>query len=252
MESVSLRIGVMNLQFAVGTTKGYWQYIISSPRYLLPHSIKPLIQASETIESCSIDVVLITELANESFRSNFGSQLETIAQHAKIPYRRYFSGIETAVWSEGNGVLSQYEILGTKLHPLPSGYVPRVMGETRLKVGETEIAVYVAHLALGSRARKKQMAEVLKIVAGETSPFLLGGDFNTRNTGELEDVALALSTHRQSPPSFPSWRPVYHLQALFLSKHFEVRKTSVLQSHPFSDHATLIVEADMKVPTKPL
>jgi endonuclease/exonuclease/phosphatase family metal-dependent hydrolase len=102
------------------------------------------------------------------------------------------------------------------------------------------LAVCIVHLALGWRARRRQLGYLIELV--EREPYLvLMGDFNcdcssrplrSMVTGhELRGLDCELKT-------FPSWRPRRNLDHILLSRPREVLEAKVID-YALSDHLPL-------------
>lgn len=125
----------------------------------------------------------------------------------------------------GNAVLVRdgLKVIKTKRLALPH-FEPRgaVMAVVELDGGP--LIVVGAHLALATRHRRDQAAELAEFAERADMPLVMGGDLNewTRKGGGLEPLQTALSEHMPGP-TFPAFRPVapldrfYHCGALAVS-----------------------------------
>lgn len=244
-----IRIVVANIQSGIGVTKGYRQYVTSSWRYLLPHKGEGAMHAGIFLKAEDIDIALLTEVDAGSRRSRNASQIDVIAEESDIKNARFFPtrSMGTSI-NEGNAVLSRFPITSEQSYPLASRMNPRVLGKTALQLPDgRSLAAFVAHLALGSRPRETQLAEIAQLLKDHTGPLILGGDFNERDHRafrHLERLGLTPVT----VPGYPSWKPQHALQVLFLSRHFSLIKASVPDGARFSDHLPLIVELELEDP----
>lgn len=57
-----LRAATCNLQTGIGTTRGYWRYLLTGWKYLLPHGSAPVRQASSFLTSERVDVAARCEI----------------------------------------------------------------------------------------------------------------------------------------------------------------------------------------------
>lgn len=240
-----IRIVVANIQSGIGVTKGYRQYLTSGWRYLLPHNGRGALGAGVFLKAEGADIALLTEVDAGSRRSRGVSQLETMAVEAGLGNGQFFPtrSVGSSI-NEGNAVLTRFPIRTHASHPLSSNVNPRVLGETVLDLGDRSLTVLVAHLALGSKPREVQLAEIAKRVKEIDGPVILGGDFNERDHRSfrlLERAGLV----PVSVPGYPSWKPLHALQVLFLSRHLALEHASVPVGARFSDHLPLIVEASL-------
>lgn len=240
-----LRIVVTNIQSGIGVTKGYRQYLTSSWRYLLPHSGRGAMGAGTFLRLEDADIALLTEVDAGSRRSRGVSQLDAIALESGLAHARFFSTrLMGASINEGNAIITRFPIIEDRSYPLSSNMNPRVLGQTCLDVEDTRITALVAHLALGSKPRETQIAELATHVKDIEGPVILGGDFNERDPRSFKPL-LKAGFSPISVAGYPSWKPRYALQMLFLSRHFSVIDAKVPDGARFSDHLPLIVEAEL-------
>lgn len=241
-----LRIVVANIQSGIGVTKGYRQYVTSGWRYFLPHRGQGAMDAGTFLKLEGADIALLTEVDAGSRRSRNASQLDAIVEESGLPYSRFFSTrlVGTSI-NEGNALVTRFPISSHVTYPLASNVNPRVLGETRLTLPDGQsITSLVAHLALGTKPRETQLAEIAKIVKEIDGPLILGGDFNERDHRAFKHLKKAGLTP-VSAAGYPSWKPVHALQVLFLSHHFSLVSASVPEGARFSDHLPLIVVATL-------
>ena len=242
---MQLRIVVANIQSGIKITKGYRQYVTSGWRYLLPHKSEGAIDAGTFLRAEAADIALLTEVDGGSRRSRGLSQLDAIALESGLARTRFFpTRVVGASIQEGNALASRFPITAHGAHPLTSRVNPRVLGETALEIDGTRVNVFVAHLALNGAYRELQIREIAERIESTEGPVLLGGDFNARDHSlfaHLKRVGLV----PVSAPGYPSWKPRYALQALFLSRHFRVLRAGVPEGAAFSDHLPLVVTAEL-------
>lgn len=238
-----IRIIVANIQSGIGVTKGYRQYVTSGWRYLLPHDSKGAMDAGTFLKSEDADIALLTEVDAGSRRSRNASQIDAMATASGLPFSCFFPTLRmgTSI-NEGNAILSRFPVSANRSYPLMSRMNPRTLGETTLVLPDgTSMTALVAHLALGSKPREVQLAEIAEYVKNIDGPLVLGGDFNERDHRSFRFLKKAGLTP-VSVAGYPSWKPLHALQVLFLSHHFSLVQASVPNGARFSDHLPLIVE----------
>lgn len=242
---MQIRIVVANIQSGIGVTKGYRQYLTSSWRYILPHDGPGALGAGAFLRAEDADIALLTEVDAGSRRSRGISQIDAIALEAGLSHARFFPtrSVGTSI-NEGNAVLSRFPILNTRAHPLRSGVNPRVLGEAILDADGTPLTVLVAHLALGTRLRESQIAEIAARVKDVDGPLILGGDFNERDQSAFR-LLLRAGLASVAVPSYPSWKPRHALQMLFHTRDIRIESAAVPPDSRFSDHLPLIVAATL-------
>lgn len=242
-----IRIVVANIQSGIGVTKGYRQYVTSSWRYLLPHRGQGAMHAGVFLKAEDADIALLTEVDAGSRRSRNASQIDVIAEESGIQHTRFFPtrSMGTSI-NEGNAVLSRFPITSDRVYALASRMNPRVLGHTVLELPDkTSMTALVVHLALGSKPRELQLAEIVERIKDIEGPLILGGDFNERDNRAFRQLEhLGLTAVRV--PGYPSWKPQHALQVLFISRHFSLIQASVPDGARFSDHLPLIVEVELE------
>jgi len=240
-----IRIVVANIQSGIGVTKGYRQYVTSGWRYLFPHDSRGAMDAGTFLKAEDADIALLTEVDAGSRRSRHASQIDSMVEGSGLAHARFFpTRIMGTSINEGNAILSRFPITAERTYPLASRVNPRTLGQTTLLLPDgSSMSALVAHLALGSKPREVQLAEIAQYVKDIEGPLVLGGDFNERDHRSfrfLKKVGLT----PVSVAGYPSWKPRYALQVLFLSRHFSLVKASVPDGARFSDHLPLIVEVE--------
>ena len=152
---------------------------------------------------------------------------------------------------QANALISRYKIEQVRYHVFHEG-TKRMVIEATIHC-PSPITLLVAHLALGKRARARQITELITIVNGIKSPVILMGDFNTFH-GEAEIEKLLRQTHlkdkigldtKSLPLTEPAWHPTKRLDYILTSPRIKVKKYSVLPFH-FSDHLPLMIEFESK------
>lgn len=114
--------------------------------------------------------------------------------------------------------------------------------------GSTGLTVCIMHLALGRRARLRQVSYIRELVA-DLPHVVVMGDLNfgcdsqemrllTRGGG-LTQPACHMNT-------FPSWRPIRKIDHILVSDTLQVENAKVVE-YPLSDH--LPIGIDVIIPT---
>lgn len=244
-----ITIAAINLQSGVATTKGNFQYLFTAWKYWLPHSHKPIYEAGKMIEKENIDIACITEISEKSLRTEFRSQTKLLADSAEIKYTHFFSSQKVGKFFlyEGNALLSKYPILNFASHLLHIELMRMALEEAIIKVGDKNITILIAHLALTRKHRNIQIKEIIEILKNKKGPTILVGDFNERKREKLDIITQeTFLKQRCTLNTFPSWNPKYPLDNIFLSDEFTVLDYYIPKGKAFSDHAALIVKAELK------
>lgn len=245
--STRIKIAVANLQSGIGTTRGYFEYIASLWQYILPGGDTFVHKAADVLIKESIDLALLTEVNEVSFRSKQSSHIKTLEQRLDFAHSSFFPTIRTGTYiHEGNAILSRYPILERATFPLPSFSIPRLLGKSVVDIGGTSVTVFIAHLSLSKRRRLKQITTIAGILNEVETPYMLGGDFNERDVHNLRPLRHAGLSTICFQPNYPSWNPKHSLDYLFLSEHFTETHDYLPSIKHFSDHAPLMIETTLR------
>lgn len=240
-----LRISVCNLQSGIGTTKGYWQYVTTAWKYLLPHGDAPIRDAAAFLRSESVDLALLSEADGSSFRTYGVDHVDVIARETPLTQTAFFPTITSASRNQGNAVCTRFPVRPVENWPLPGSGEPRYLSEAEIRLGSTAIRVFATHLGLRQQVRASQLRSIASRVEDRDGPMLLGGDFNIADSAELELLDECELQPVAPQPTFPSWRPSHVLDRLFISPHFEVTGSRTFDRFRFSDHLPLLVDVTL-------
>jgi endonuclease/exonuclease/phosphatase family metal-dependent hydrolase len=239
----TLRIAVCNLQTGIGTTKGYWQYLLTGHRYWFPHGSRQIELAADFLRDARIDIALLCEVEGGSRRSRWVDQVDLLAQRSGLVERLFFpTRIVGRSVNQGNGIVSRWPLRYRFNRALPGYGEPRFLSEASLKANAARLRLLVTHLSLEQTLREPQIHSIADALAGSDEPTVLGGDFNISQEAELDLIQEGHLAKALSQATFPSWRPRRALDHLFLSHHFEVRDVYTYDRWLFSDHLPLIVQ----------
>jgi endonuclease/exonuclease/phosphatase family metal-dependent hydrolase len=182
-----------------------------------------------------------------SLRSDHIDEIQYLARHGSFPY--FFSQVNRNLGpfaQHSNGLLSRLKPCRVTEHKLP-GLPGRgaVVAELPLTNGAA-LAIGIVHLALGWRARQRQL-DYLAELAEDHPMLVLMGDFNCgcdsrslramiRRTG-MYGLDCTLKT-------FPSWRPRRNLDHILASQGLRILSAHVID-YPLSDHLPLAVTLEL-------
>ena len=246
-----LRLVSYNIQTGT-TTQTYRQYLTHSWKHVLPHPerIENLTQIARMLSD--YDFVGLQEVDAGSLRSGFINQTEYIAEKGGFPFWSYQTNRRMGKLAQhSNGLLSKYrpaEIIG---HRLP-GVIPG-RGALFARFGGTEasLVIGIVHLALGRRARLRQLDYISGVVR-EHDHAIIMGDMNCQpDSPELRHLLdrAGLCEPEGDYHTFPSWRPARHIDHILATPEICIEETRVL-NHAWSDHlpitAEVIVPSDVR------
>lgn len=241
-----LRLLSFNIQVGISTEK-YRHYLTRGWQHLLPHTGRAtnLQRIGDLLGD--FDLVALQEADGGSMRSGYINQVEHLAQLGAFPY--WYQQLNRNLGRLGqhsNGVLSRLKPSAIEDHPLPG---PSGRGAILVRFGEgpDALVVVMMHLALGARARTRQLSYIRELISDYRHQVLMG-DMNTHaidllENSPLRDLGLLAP---QIEATFPSWRPQRCLDHILLSPTLTLERVQVL-AHPISDHLPVAVEIRLPV-----
>jgi endonuclease/exonuclease/phosphatase family metal-dependent hydrolase len=128
-------------------------------------------------------------------------------------------------------------------YKLPGVIPGRGLLRARFGEGEDALNIFIMHMALGKRGRRRQMQFLAELI-GDYRHVIVMGDLNCRSDSP-EMGELLRSAHLCEPApglhTFPSWSPDRQLDHILVSPSIQVEEVSVL-THTFSDHLPLAMQ----------
>ncbi|HEY6985666.1 MAG TPA: endonuclease/exonuclease/phosphatase family protein [Rhodanobacteraceae bacterium] len=232
---------------AGGSVRRYRDYVTHSWKHVLPTGKRANLDVLARVIG-EFDLVGLQEADAGSLRSGFLNQTQYLAEAAAFPFwshqpNRRVSRLATS----SNGLLARLQPDEVLDYPLPGRIPGRGALWARFGDGESSLIVVVAHLSLGPAARMRQLGFIGELI-GHHPNVVLMGDLNTSSaSAELKMLysRTALEPPRESPATFPSWRPTRAIDHILVSGSIEVERRWAL-SHPVSDH--LPVAASIRLP----
>jgi endonuclease/exonuclease/phosphatase family metal-dependent hydrolase len=234
---------------AGGSMRRYRDYVTHSWKHVLPTGKRANLDFLARVIG-DFDLVGLQEADAGSLRSGFLNQTQYLAEVARFPFwshqpNRRVSRLATS----SNGLLARMQPDEVLDYPLPGRIPGRGALWVRFGEGDDALVVVIAHLSLGPAARMRQLGFIAELI-GQHPNVVLMGDLNTSpSSAELKMLyaRTALEPPRDSPATFPSWRPTRAIDHILVSAPIEVEKRWAL-SHPVSDH--LPVAATIRLPAR--
>ena len=242
----SLRILSYNLQVGIKTSRPS-QYITGSWKHLIPHSQR-LTNLDDAVAILgSYDIVGLQETDAGSLRSNYINLTEYLAERAGYPHWYHQVNRNLGhIAQHSNGLISRprpYEIENIRL----PGLIPGRQAILAKYGSEKEtLAVFVLHLALGKRARMRQLAMISEQVNHYEHAIVMG-DLNCKaSSNEMRHLFKQTRLHEpiEELQTFPSWRPEHHIDHILVTSELEVIKAKALK-HVCSDHLPIMMEVKL-------
>ena len=241
-----LRLLSYNVQVGISTRKPH-QYVTNSWKHLLPHTqrINNLDKVAHVLSQ--YDLIGLQEADAGSIRSSNINLVEYLSMKAGFPYWYHQVNRNFGRFAQHcNGMLSRYHPIEIRNIPLP-GLIPgRNAILARFGNHDNELAIFVVHLSLSSRARKKQLAYLSETV-NQFPHAILMGDFNCKaESNEMEMLFnnTALREPLLETLTFPSWRPKHHIDHILVTSELNVKKIKALD-HFYSDHLPIMMEIEL-------
>lgn len=255
-----VRLITYNIEYCEGIEGIWYQYLKFWKIFFPPKKLDQRIV--DALKRLNPDILTLIEVDTGSFRSRGIDEVRFIEQ--KLHLKSFVEKIKYPLhgWlklfhhvpildKQANSIISKYKLLNIKYHVLHEG-TKRVIIEATVHCPQ-KITLLAAHLALGTKARTRQIEELIKIVNNIKNPVILMGDFNTFN-GEKEIKDLLKKTHLRDkisldkhslPFTEPAWHPNKRLDYILTSPQVKVKRYSVLNFH-FSDHLPLMIEFSVR------
>lgn len=240
-----LRLLSYNIQAGVDT-RGYHDYLTQGWKHVLPHRDRQINLDRIAMLIKPFDIVALQEVDSGSLRSGFLDQTEYLAHHAQFPF--WFAQINRRIGmlaQHSNGLLSRMKPAQVEEYKLP-GLPGRGVILCRFG-GDNGLTICSLHLALGRRARLRQIGFVSELVTNEPHLVVMG-DMNCGDESD-EMRLLVRNTNLRQPGfhsgTFPSWRPMRRIDHILVSDSLLVENARVL-NYPISDH--LPISIDLLIP----
>jgi len=203
-----LRVMAWNVKYGAARIDFWFDYWGDRVQMTRTEVLGNLAAIERLIDEYDPDVLLTEEIEVNSKRSAYVDMVQHVLDHTRLNYGAYFQTWASRwIPSEGlgrmdlgNAIFSKYPITfaerirqedRTDQGALTSTfYIHRAIGRALVKVGDRELAFHVVHTEAYDQdgTKQKQIRQIHDVLAKETRPWLVGGDFN-----ELPPTALQLS-----------------------------------------------------------
>ncbi len=238
-----LRLLSYNIQTGIATSR-YHHYLTHSWKHVLPcpgrrENLDRIAQLAR-----GYDFVALQEADAGSLRSGYVNITEYLAHRAGFPHWYDQTNRNFGMFAQHSmGALSRMRATEISEHRLPGAIPGRGALFIRYGRGDDSLVLLLVHLALGRRARLRQMGMIGEIVAGYRHVIVMGDLNCSSSSPELAWMIhrAGLSEPQHDLHTFPSWRPVRNIDHILVSPTLRVSSASVL-NHPLSDHLPIAME----------
>ena len=241
-----LRLLTYNIQTGIATNR-YHQYLTHSWKHVLPCPARRgnLDRIAHMIQD--YDIVGLQEADAGSLRSGYVNLTEYLATRAQFPHWYDQTNRNFGMFAQHSmGLLSRMRATEVTEHRLPGAIPGRGALIVRYGHGRAALVLMLVHLALGKRARARQLGFIGEIASTHRNLILMG-DLNCRSESPeisalIERAGLREPTHELH--TFPSWRPSRNIDHILVSPSLRVVNVSVL-NYPLSDHLPIAMEISL-------
>jgi endonuclease/exonuclease/phosphatase family metal-dependent hydrolase len=242
----TLRLLTYNIQTGIATSR-YHHYFTHSWKHVLPcpGRRQNLDRIADLVRH--YDIVGLQEADSGSLRSGYINLTEYLANRAGFPHWYDQTNRNFGMFAQHSmGVLSRLRAANVSEHRLPGVIPGRGALIARYGEGRDALVLMLVHLALGRRARLRQLGFIGEI-AREYRNVIVMGDLNCRSdspelTRLIDHAGLCEPTHDLH--TFPSWKPVRNIDHILVSPSIRVDDVSVL-NYPLSDHLPIAMEVSL-------
>lgn len=243
-----MKILFLNTGYCTGILGKRSHYLTKSRRYFYNGNqiFQKLILFVKKINP---DIFAMAEIDKKSIRSRFVNHIEELAKHCEYNTVAYDSKYGKRsiirkmpiIKSHCNAVLAKEKNIAHEKHYLKNGLKKLVL---KMQISG-KIDLYIVHLSLGQKSRKKQLEELANLIRNSKNEVIIAGDFNTlRGSRELQNFTEKNNLHsvnKKHIPTFPSIKPKRELDFFLISQGIKVKKFRILKEQ-LSDHLPILLE----------
>lgn len=243
----TIRILTLNIEYCASITRGYWQYLTSAWKYVIPHNVNAISNIARVINKEDVDICTFVEIDGGSFRTLHGNNLKKLANKTVLKKFHFFPVRKILnLVNQGNGILTKYDITDTQNFQLVRHGEHRALSLSKISVNNKIVTILTTQLALGKFSRKRELEQIAEIIKKINGPIILTGDLNTSNEKELQALNDTGLIRLETPKTFPSWKPKRRIDYIYYSKDFGVLKYYVIDELKVSDHLPILAELRWK------
>ena len=186
----------------------------------------------------NVGVAGLQEIDVGTHRMNTQDVLAEIAKGGKYPYFYFAKAMDFDGGGYGIGIVSRYPILEAQTIPLFSGgEEPRVLCHAVIEAEHGCFDFFNTHTSYESKEIRMRQLEEIGTHLAACKNFVLTGDFNTADLGELSVFSTCTAANRNEYASF--YATGEGIDNIFLSQTFCVCKTE-MPKVLYSDHYPIL------------
>jgi len=238
-----IRLLSYNIQTGISTTR-YSHYVTHSWKHVLPHAqrFSNLDRVASQIRE--YDIVGLQEVDAGSLRSGYVNLTQYLGEKAQFPFWYDQTNRHLGRFARNStGLLSRFNPSEISEHRLPGRIPGRGALLIRYGTRQDSLVVLILHLALGRRARLRQLGYISELV-NEYRHVILMGDLNEWFLwGRPLRWLHAEFVETPSPATFPSGCPIFALDRLWVRPRATLSSLTVHRSPTAriaSDHLPLV------------
>lgn len=240
-----MRLLLHNIQYGTGRLRQFaWLET-------LLHSTSHFPNITRFVSYLNPDIIGLVEVDSGSYRSQRQNQAEILANELdynhchRVKYPDDGLGRHLPVMNkQANAILARQPILKTTFHDFPTGFK-----SLAIEVELPELTIFLVHLALGLRARQRQLNDLHDIIEGSDKPRLVIGDFNL--LGGFWELRMFLratglkSANTRHAPTYPSWAPCRELDFICHDPSIKPLRFKMPRVR-LSDHLPLVFDFELE------
>lgn len=200
------------------------------------------------IHEVDADVLAIDEIDQGSLRTLFRSQVDHLSCNIypsnffKCKYSNLFKYFPVFK-NQGNAIFSKQNF-SYRVHRTDDGLKDLII---EVEINK-EVSIFLVHLALGKKARNKQLHQLSGILKEAKKEAIIMGDFNVEPDDHhmnkfIKDNNLT-SANSKNEKTFPAWNPKRELDHFLVSNKLKINEFRVM-GNVMSDHLPVLLDCTL-------
>ena len=197
------------------------------------------------ISDLNLDVIALQEVDQKAMRSNNMEMTKELAKASGYPYYHFFSTMWILDGYYGIAILSKYPIIEVTSNLLPNSLLkePRILTESKIKVGKEIISIFNTHITYeNNEYRKSQINYIQQKLVNKEKSILLG-DFNNWNMNPVLQIDTMSNVNGNG--EYITFRDFGVPDDIYYTSDFTLTNVNVKPTS-FSDHNILYAELNIQ------